>query len=122
MFDSSHSNNLIANNTINSNDYGIHLDHSSNNTLRGNEISNNSIGIYSIESNSTINSNIVCRNTELDFNSSGWQESSGDDNVCGTGNWNDTGKTGCTLTCKQYLCDFNNSTLKIENYLSLLDL
>ncbi|ODS38120.1 MAG: hypothetical protein A7315_12805 [Candidatus Altiarchaeales archaeon WOR_SM1_79] len=95
-------NNKVINNTVNSNgDYGIILSRfSNNNTLQDNEISNNSVGIHSYQSNSTINLNYVCGNTNLDFNSSDWLSSSGDNNTCDNPDeWNDTETTGCTYSC-----------------------
>jgi len=77
----------------------------SNNTIEYNEILNNKIGIFSKSSNSTINRNVVCGNTQLDFNSSDWFSSYGDNNTCNNSDrWNDTGKTGCTLSCSS-LCN-----------------
>ena len=103
--------NDILDNDILDNDIGIRitncepsgdfcLEGNTNNTIQGNEISNNEIGILSEDSNSTINSNIVCGNTYLDFSSSDWLLSSGDNNFCDKPDgWNDTGATGCTYVC-----------------------
>ena len=98
---SNSNNNILTGNIFNDNTLnGIRLYNSNNNTLQGNEISNNDIGIYSENSNTTINRNIVCGNVNVDFNSSDWLSSSGDNNTCGTThNWNDTGTTGCTHSC-----------------------
>jgi len=71
-------------------------------------VSLNKDGISSYQSSSTINSNTVCGNTNLDFNSnsSGWLSSSGDNNTCNNSDgWNDTGTTGCT-----YCCDGSTTT------------
>jgi len=78
--------------------------------LEGNIISNNSIGVYSLDSNSTINSNIVCNNTNLDFNSMNWLSSSGDNNTCDKPDgWKDRSKIGCTFSysshCNPYDLD-----------------
>ena len=71
------------------------LEGNTDNTIQGNEISNNEIGILSENSNSTINSNIVCGNTNLDFSSSDWKSSYGNNNFCDKPDgWNDTGATG----------------------------
>ncbi|ODS41261.1 hypothetical protein BEH94_04350 [Candidatus Altiarchaeales archaeon WOR_SM1_SCG] len=72
-----------------------------NTTLEENEISNNGIGIYSQASSSIIDSNVVCGNTNLDFSSSDWLTSSGDNNTCDTSDgWNDTGvSSGCFHSC-----------------------
>ena len=72
----------------------------SNNTIENNEISNNKIGIYSQNSSSTLKSNIVCGNTAIDLNSSGWLLSSGNNNTCDKPDgWNDSLLTGCTYKC-----------------------
>jgi len=79
------------------------------NTIEGNKILNNKIGIFSQESSSTINGNVVCGNTELDFTSSDWLSSSGENNICDKPDgWYDTGTTGC-----RYLC----STTPIQRWL-----
>jgi len=90
-----------------------------NNTISGNKISNNSIGIYSEISNSTINSNIVCGNINLDFNSSDWKSSSGVNNTCDKPDgWNDTGIAGCRYKCVQeeFDCDLNRDGIIIHDY------
>ena len=81
----------------------------SDNTIQGNTISNNNIGIYSQNSNSTINLNVVCGNINLDFNSSDWLSSSGDNNTCDNADgWNDEGiESSCTFRCP-VLCDSDN--------------
>ncbi len=106
------SNNKISNNnetgiTIsNCNSLGNCYDGNSNNTIEGNEISNNKVGIFSKSSNSTINNNIVCGNTQLDFNSPDWQNSTGNNNKCNKPNgWNDDGATGCDYKC---ICNCSN--------------
>ncbi|CEG12991.1 conserved hypothetical protein [groundwater metagenome] len=117
LFSNSNFNN-ISNNKILDNNQGITISNchpweecseegNINNTIQGNEISNNSIGIYSVESNSTINSNIFCRNTNLDFNSSDWFSSSGDNNTCSSSKvngWKDIGRTGTGYGCKNEMC------------------
>ncbi|ODS36949.1 hypothetical protein BEH94_03990 [Candidatus Altiarchaeales archaeon WOR_SM1_SCG] len=71
-----------------------------NNTLQENNISNNNIGIYSENSNSIINSNIVCNSINLDFNTSDWQPSYGDNNTCDNADgWNDDRGIGCRYAC-----------------------
>jgi parallel beta-helix repeat protein len=111
LYGNSNFNNISDNEILNNINAGITLSDcdpylwcpggNTNNTLQGNEISNNNYGIYSQNSNSTINSNTVCNNTLLDFNSLNWLSSSGDDNACGKpGGWFDTGAVGgCTRTC-----------------------
>ena len=101
LLSSSSNNNVVTNNTANNNYYyGIALSYSSNNTIENNGILNNSIGIFSEQSNSTINRNVVCGNTQLDFNSSDWLSSYGSNNTCSNPDgWNDTGTTGCTYRC-----------------------
>jgi len=94
--------NTASNNDINLNKYyGIWINYNANlNDIFNNKISNNFYGIYSQASTSTINSNYVCGNTNLDFDSSDWLSSSGDDNTCDNANgWNDEGTTGCTYSC-----------------------
>jgi len=120
------SKNNIINNTANSNTlYGIYLeDYSSNNTLQGNEISNNSVGIYSNGSNSTVNSNIVCGNINLDFSSPDWLSSSGDNNTCDNpGGWNDDEINSCRYTCSGLprVCDINRDGIIIHDYNDLIN-
>ncbi len=107
--------NMIKNNILNNNKVGIASSNcfpggddiysclfsgNLNNTIKNNEILNNDIGIYSQNSTSIINGNIVCGNTNSDFNSSDWLSSYGDNNNCSNpGGWNDTGTTGCTYSC-----------------------
>ena len=112
-------NNFIMNNKLNSNNNGIYLDSSLNTTLQGNLISDNMVGIYSQNSNSIINSNIVCDNN-LDFNSPDWFSSYGDDNTCDLADaWNDYGEiTGCTNSCP--CCD-NTSYVSCGSAYSMYD-
>ncbi|PKP53972.1 MAG: hypothetical protein CVT90_02110, partial [Candidatus Altiarchaeales archaeon HGW-Altiarchaeales-3] len=72
-----------------------------NNSLEGNEISNNNLGIYSKNSSSTIFSNYVCNNTDMNFNSLDWHSSYGDYNTCNNSDgWSDLRLTmGCKYTC-----------------------
>ncbi len=107
--------NMIKNNILNNNKVGITSSNcfpdgddiysclssgNLNNTIKNNEILNNAVGIYSQNSTSIINGNIVCGNTNLDFNSSDWLSSYGDNNNCSNpGKWNDDNKQGCTYTC-----------------------
>ncbi|CEG13985.1 hypothetical protein MSIBF_A840002 [groundwater metagenome] len=117
--------NQISNNEIsNNNETGITISNcyagscnfngNSNNTIEGNEILNNKIGIFSDVSNSTINNNTICNNTNLDFNSSAWLSSSGDNNSCNNSDgWNDANRTGCSYCCdgsipKIYYRDFDS--------------
>jgi len=104
--------NKISNNKIsNNNETGITISNCDeqryclsgnlNNIISNNEISNNKIGIFSQQSNSTINNNYVCGNTQSDFNSTNWLPGSGDNNYCENPNgWNDTSTIGCANTCK----------------------
>jgi len=124
--------NNISNNKILNNTWGItisdcsipgYLDHwgrwriwcpvgNVNNTLEGNVISDNNIGIYSKNSSSIVNSNTVCGNSHLDFNSSNWLNSSGTNNTCNNPDgWNDTGKTGCTHKCSHIKIKPSTETL-----------
>ncbi|MEM4347591.1 MAG: NosD domain-containing protein [Candidatus Altiarchaeota archaeon] len=87
-----------------------------NNTLQGNRILNNNIGIYSKSSSSTINSNLVCENSNLDFNSIDWQLSFGDDNTCNRPDgWNDTGAIGCTYHCPCYCSSCSSCQEKLND-------
>ncbi|ODS35834.1 hypothetical protein BEH94_05620 [Candidatus Altiarchaeales archaeon WOR_SM1_SCG] len=101
--------------------YGVYLFSSSNNNLNyittssnhgGNKgcfhtnpsykcgVDGSGYGIYSHSSTSTIDSSIVCNNTNLDLSSSDWLSSSGDNNYCDKPDgWNDDGATGCTFNC-----------------------
>lgn len=107
---SSSANNILTNNNVSSNHVGIYLWNSLNNTLEKDKILENHLGIFSKNSDSLINSNIVCDNTNSDFSSSDWKNSSGNNNTCDNqGIWVDYLKTTCTyscsILCKQY--DFN---------------
>ncbi len=107
---SSSANNILTNNNVNSNHVGIYLWNSLNNTLEKNKILENHLGIFSKNSDSLINSNIVCDNTNSDFSYSDWKTSFGNNNTCDNqGMWVDYLKTTCThscsILCKQY--DFN---------------
>jgi parallel beta-helix repeat protein len=116
------SSNDFSNNKINNNLYGIYLgpcicptcSHycpggNFNNTIKANEILDNEIGIFSNQSNSMIDSNMVCNNIELDFNSSDWLTSSGDNNTCNKPDgWNDFEITGCTYSCPSSKGDLND--------------
>ncbi|ODS37430.1 hypothetical protein BEH94_06210 [Candidatus Altiarchaeales archaeon WOR_SM1_SCG] len=116
-------NNNIIKNIINSNNHsGIHLISSSNSTLQENEILNNSIGIYSQNSTSVINSNLVCRNSILDFNSSNWYGSYGNKNKCDTGNWTDEGFDNCWYSCSGFprVCDINQDGIITHDYNDLM--
>jgi len=99
IYSGSSSNNTMKNNMVESGVYGIYLKDSSSSTLHENKILSNNIGICSEDSSTIINSNLVCWNANLDFNSFDWKAAFGTNNTCGTGNWNDTGKTGCTNIC-----------------------
>ena len=82
--------------------YGIHTENSESNEILENQILNNRVGIYSQNSNSTINFNIVCNNLNLDFNSSDWLSSAGENNSCDNPDgWNDMGSSGCTYVCPE---------------------
>ncbi|MFN3527521.1 MAG: nitrous oxide reductase family maturation protein NosD, partial [Candidatus Altarchaeaceae archaeon] len=114
--DNSNFNKILNNEISNNNETGIVIsncspwgycyDGNTNNTIEGNKISNNKIGIFSNSSNSTINSNFVCGNTNYDFYSDDWQSSTGNNNRCDKPDgWNDTGTTGCTFSCGVCTCD-----------------
>jgi parallel beta-helix repeat protein len=100
LFSNSNSN-IITNNSVSSNSvHGIFLSGSVNNMLQDNTILDNTAGISSVNSDSTINSNFVCYNAMLDFNSSLWLSSAGDDNTCNRPDgWDDAGTSGCTYAC-----------------------
>ncbi len=110
IFHNSNFNQILSNEISNNKNTGITIsncdphgycsDGNSNNTIEDNEISNNNIGIYSKNSDSIINSNYVCGNINLDFDSFDWLSSSGGNNTCdNASNWNDTGAAGCTYSC-----------------------
>ncbi|MFN3527645.1 MAG: NosD domain-containing protein, partial [Candidatus Altarchaeaceae archaeon] len=111
ILSSSNFNKILNNEISNNNETGIVISDcdrwgwrcsggNSNTTIEGNKISNNKVGISSQKSNSTINSNFVCGNTEFDFNSSDWMSSYGNNNTCDNPDgWNDEGTTGCTYVC-----------------------
>jgi len=70
------------------------------NDITNNKINSNIIGIYSENSDSIINSNIVCNNTNLDLDSPGWLATSGNDNTCDKQvRWNDNNTSGCKHNC-----------------------
>jgi parallel beta-helix repeat protein len=92
-----------------------------NSTMEWNEISNNTVGIYSENSNSTINSNYVCGNTELDFNSINWLSSTGGKNTCeNPGIWDDNGTEGCTHYCLYHPCDLNHDRIYVHDWNDLM--
>jgi len=62
--------------------YGLYIKNANGTKISNNEISNNKVGIYSQNSTSIIDSNFVCGNINLDFNSSAWLSSYGDNNTC----------------------------------------
>jgi len=110
LLDNSNFNKILSNKILNNSEKGIVMSNyniwgeqkngNSNNTIEDNEILNNKIGIFSNSSNSTINRNVVCGNTQLDFNSSDWLSSYGSNNICNNSDgWNDAGTTGCTHRC-----------------------
>jgi len=101
--------NSLINNTLTSNTYGIYQNNNQYyfNEILNNEILNNAVGIFSSSSYLIINENTVCGNTQLNFNSTGWQSSYGYNNTCNNANeWNDTGiEKGCRYTCDGINCD-----------------
>jgi len=112
LYNNSNLNKILSNKILNNIEKGILMSNcnpwgwcangNSNNTIEDNEILNNKIGIFSTSSNSIINRNVVCGNTQLDFNSSDWLSSYGSNNTCDKSDgWNDTekGTTGCTYSC-----------------------
>ena len=121
IFGNSNFNKILNNKILNNGKTGITLSNcgfwghcydnagNSNNKIKDNKILNNNVGIFSHQSNSTINNNVVCRNANLDFNSSAWQSSSGDNNTCNNSDgWNDTSVTGCKISCNCINFDFDN--------------
>jgi len=121
IFGNSNFNKILNNKILNNGKTGITLSNcgfwgncydnagNSNNIIKDNKILNNNVGIFSQQSNSTINNNVVCRNANLDFNSSAWQSSSGDNNTCNNSDgWNDTSVTGCKISCNCINFDFDN--------------
>jgi parallel beta-helix repeat protein len=99
----------IISNTISNNSYkGIYLNWAANTSIENNEILNNGHGIYSEYSDSIINNNTVCGNTQYDFYSRDWLSSYGDNNTCSNPDgWNDTGKIGCSYSCPITLACFD---------------
>jgi parallel beta-helix repeat protein len=118
------SNNTIRNCTISDFDYGINLSHATNNVIDANNLISNEIGIYveaaahaatignnTIEDNQTgialyntnnhtVNSNVVCMNSNWDFYLESSSGNTGDNNTCTKPDgWNDQGTTGCTFQC-----------------------
>jgi len=135
LFGNSNFNKILSNKILNNNETGIGMFNcdpqgwcpggNSNNSIENNEILNNKIGIFSNSSNSTINRNVVCGNTQLDFNSSDWLSSYGSNNTCDKSDgWNDTGKTGCTFSysshCNPYDLD-NNHVIDIFDVVTGLE-
>ncbi len=114
IFGGSNFNRILNNKILNNNETGITISNcyhrlsqcpggNSNNTIEGNKILNNKIGIFSQQSNSTINNNTVCGNTNLDFDFSNSQSGSGDNNTCNSSKvnrWKDNGRTGTENGCK----------------------
>ena len=103
--------------------YGIFINNSDFVNIYGNHLTENNEGIKMENSNSTINSNTVCGNINLDFNSSGWQSSSGDNNTCDTGNWNNNRTSlGCFYTCSGLprVCDLNRDGIMVKDYSELM--
>jgi len=111
ILDNSNFNQILNNDISNNSNTGITISTcdfegwvcpggNSNNTIEENKILNNKIGIFSNASTSIINSNFVCGNKNLDFDSSDWGSSVGKNNTCDNADeWNDTGKTGCANLC-----------------------
>jgi parallel beta-helix repeat protein len=97
------SNSTLTNNTANSNYYGIALSNCSNSTLTNNTLNSNGyhgIDLSFYSDNDTINENVVCNNSVLDFSIQLSAGNSGDNNKCDKPDgWNDNGKTGCTYSC-----------------------
>ena len=98
-------NNTIKGNKIRGNGIGIRVINGSNNRIINNEILSSAVGIYSQNSNTTFNSNFVCSSTVIDFNSTGWLSSSGENNTCDLpGTWNDKNSEGCSTNCSVCRC------------------
>jgi len=72
------------------------------NEITKNEITKNKMGILSLNSNFTLNSNIICGNKVVDISKSKNSVGEGNDNACDNPNgWNDKGKKGCTYKCNE---------------------
>ena len=90
----------IKNCKITNYEYGIYIENSDSSKIVYNQILYNNIGIYSFGSNSTINSNLICKNNGSDLNSSNWQMTSGENNTCGNVHGvGDTETVGCVYPC-----------------------
>ncbi|MHA2100157.1 MAG: NosD domain-containing protein, partial [Candidatus Kariarchaeaceae archaeon] len=101
--------NLVSDNFLNLNALsGIQLENSyyqpngsNNNTFTNNTVTNNKYGIRLLHSstNNTIQSNLVCANTEFDIVNS-TKTNLGIGNTCNsTSSWNDQGTSNCTYVC-----------------------
>ncbi len=89
-----------------------------NNTMANNKISNNKIGIFSKLSGSIINNNFVWDNV-LDFNSTNWLSSSGDNNTCDVAiGWNDNNAVGCRYSYVGGQADDIFDAVEMQEYLN----
>ncbi len=128
LFDSNST--QIKYNFISLNDrYGISINNSFGSTIEQNKLKNNSYGLVSSNSNSSIQTNLICGNSNYDLYSSNWLGTTGSENTCNKPDgWNDTGYTGCEWPCNSTCsCDscgscahylyapYSCSVVKIDN-------
>jgi parallel beta-helix repeat protein len=95
-------NHTVHDNHFTSNSVGIDIGSSGTNDLHANTVDGNTAeGIYLHNAtDSSVNNNIVCDNTNLDFELTGGSGNTGDNNTCDKPDgWNDQGTTGCTSLC-----------------------
>ena len=117
LLDSSSNNNLTNNAANNNTQIGIYLNDADNNTFTSNTVKfNKQHGFYTASSSTDniINTNTFCSNNQSGgayYDIYDADATIGDNNTCQTTyNYNDTGKTGCTLSCCDQDGDGYNST------------